>query len=222
MMEFMDENFILQNETAQKLYNGHAKKMPIIDYHCHLSPKDIAENRQFENLTQIWLEGDHYKWRAMRANGIDEEFITGKADDFEKFQKWAETVPYTMRNPLYHWTHMELLRPFGIKKILNPDTAKEIYDEATAMLLTPQYSVQGILKKMKVDLTYFNLRVEGDLREEHPKKFEAMKVIYEFRGNNLELEKLEKAVNLSVDKYCGVNANYKDAMKMSYEVKILS
>jgi glucuronate isomerase len=152
MKNFLDENFILQNETAQKLYNGHAKDMPIIDYHCHLNPKDIAENRQFDNLTRIWLEGDHYKWRAMRANGIDEEFITGKASDFDKFVKWAETVPYTMRNPLYHWTHMELLRPFGIKKVLNGQTAKEIYDEASAMLQTPEFSVQGILKKMKVEI----------------------------------------------------------------------
>jgi glucuronate isomerase len=152
MKEFLDDNFILQNKTAEKLYHEHAKKMPIIDYHCHLSPKDIAENRQFDNLTRIWLEGDHYKWRAMRANGIDEEFITGKASDFDKFTKWAETVPYTMRNPLYHWTHMELLRPFGVKKILKPETAKEIYDECTAKLQTPEFSVQGILKQMNVDV----------------------------------------------------------------------
>jgi Glucuronate isomerase len=152
MKEFLDDNFILQNETAQKLFHEHAKSLPIIDYHCHLNPKDIAENRQFANLTQIWLEGDHYKWRALRANGIDEEYITGKASDYDKFLKWAETVPYTMRNPLYHWTHMELLRPFGIKKILNPKTAKEIYEEATALLQTPEFSVQGIMKKMNVEV----------------------------------------------------------------------
>lgn len=152
MKEFLDDNFILQTETAQKLYHNHAKNLPIIDYHCHLNPKDIAENRQFENLTRIWLEGDHYKWRALRANGVDEEYITGKASDFEKFMKWAETVPFTMRNPLYHWTHMELLRPFGIKKVLNPKTAKEIYDEVTAMLATPEFSVQGIMKKMNVEV----------------------------------------------------------------------
>ena len=152
MKEFLDDNFILQNETAQKLFHEHAKSLPIIDYHCHLNPKDIAENRQFANLTQIWLEGDHYKWRALRANGIDEEYITGKTSDYDKFLKWAETVPYTMRNPLYHWTHMELLRPFGIKKILNPKTAKEIYEEATALLQTPEFSVQGIMKKMNVEV----------------------------------------------------------------------
>ena len=152
MKEFLDDNFILQTETSQKLFHNHAKSLPIIDYHCHLNPKDIAENRQFENLTRIWLEGDHYKWRALRANGIDEEYITGKASDFDKFMKWAETVPYTMRNPLYHWTHMELLRPFGINKVLNPTTAKEIYDEATGLLQTPEFSVHGILKQMNVDL----------------------------------------------------------------------
>ena len=152
MKEFLDDYFILQTETAQKLFHNHAKNLPIIDYHCHLNPKDIAENRQFENLTRIWLEGDHYKWRALRANGIDEEYITGKASDFDKFMKWAETVPYTMRNPLYHWTHMELLRPFGIKKVLNPTTATEIYEEATGLLQTPEFSVHGILKQMNVDL----------------------------------------------------------------------
>ena len=112
MKKFLDKNFILENATAEKLYHEHAAKMPIIDYHCHLSPEDIANDRKFENLTKVWLDGDHYKWRAMRTNGIDEKFITGSADDFSKFEKWAETVPYTMPNPLYHWTHMELQKPF--------------------------------------------------------------------------------------------------------------
>lgn len=152
MKEFLDDNFILQNETAQKLYHEHAKSLPIIDYHCHISPKDIAEDRKFDTLTRIWLEGDHYKWRAMRTNGVDEEYITGKASDFEKFQKWAETVPYVMRNPLYHWTHMELLRPFGIKKILKPETAKEIYDECTTKLQTPEFSCRGIIRQMNVEV----------------------------------------------------------------------
>jgi glucuronate isomerase len=125
--------------------------MPIIDYHCHLSPEAIATDRKFENLTQIWLEGDHYKWRAMRTNGIPEKYCTGDADDYEKFEKWAQTVPYTMRNPLYHWTHMELKRPFGIEKILKPETAREIYNQATEMLQTDAYSVRCILRKMKVE-----------------------------------------------------------------------
>jgi glucuronate isomerase len=152
MKIFLDENFLLNNKIAQQLYHEFAKQMPVIDYHCHLSPKQIAEDTQFENLTQIWLNGDHYKWRAMRANGIDEKFITGNAGDWEKFQKWAETVPYTMRNPLYHWTHLELQRYFNIHKILNAGTAKEIYDECREKLQTPAFSVKNLLRKMNVRL----------------------------------------------------------------------
>ncbi|MCP2043353.1 glucuronate isomerase [Pontibacter sp. HSC-36F09] len=149
---FLDENFLLQTETARRLYHEHAKDMPIIDYHCHLSPQDIANNRKFRSLTEIWLEGDHYKWRAMRTNGVPERFCTGDTDDYAKFEKWAETVPYTMRNPLYHWTHMELKRPFGIDTILKPETSREIYDACTEMLQTDEYSVRGILKKMNVEI----------------------------------------------------------------------
>lgn len=151
-MSFLNENFLLQTKTAQQLYHEHAKHMPIIDYHCHLSPEDIANDRKFANLTQIWLEGDHYKWRAMRTNGVPERFCTGDADDYAKFEKWAATVPYTMRNPLYHWTHMELKRPFGVEKILKPETAREIYDTCTSLLQTDAYSVRGILKQMNVEI----------------------------------------------------------------------
>jgi len=150
MKKFLDENFLLQTATAQKLYHEYAKDMPIIDYHCHLPPDQIANDINFENLTQIWLYGDHYKWRAMRANGVDEHYITGNATDFEKFEKWAETAPYTMRNPLYHWTHLELQRYFDIDTILSKETAKEIYDECTAKLQTKEYSIQALIKKMKV------------------------------------------------------------------------
>ncbi len=152
MKKFLDENFLLKNKTAEKLYHDYAKQMPIIDYHCHLPQAQIAADHQFENLTQVWLYGDHYKWRAMRTNGVDEKFVTGNATDFEKFQKWAETVPYTLRNPLYHWTHLELQRYFGINQILNGDTAKSIYDECTAKLQTPEYSVRNLLHKMNVKL----------------------------------------------------------------------
>ncbi|PIF02140.1 MAG: glucuronate isomerase [Draconibacterium sp.] len=150
MKKFMDENFLLKTETAQKLYHEHAKLMPIFDYHCHIDPKEIAENKQFENITQIWLYGDHYKWRAMRTNGVDERFCTGNATDREKFDKWAETVPYTLRNPLYHWTHLELKRFFGIDKIFSPATADEIWEECNAKLRTPEYSVRGIIKQANV------------------------------------------------------------------------
>ncbi|WP_432712116.1 glucuronate isomerase [Pedobacter sp.] len=150
MKKFIDENFLLNNKTAEVLYHQYAKDMPIIDYHCHLPPDQIAEDRNFENLTQVWLYGDHYKWRAMRANGIPEEYITGNKSDWEKFEKWAETVPYTLRNPLYHWTHLELQRYFDVYDILSPATARKIYDECTAKLQTPEYSVRNLLRKMKV------------------------------------------------------------------------
>ena len=130
MKEFNDENFLLQTPTAQRLYHEYAEGLPIIDYHCHLIPEYVASDHVFENLSKIWLEGDHYKWRAMRTNGVDERYCTGKdTTDWEKFEKWAETVPYTMRNPLYHWTHLELKTAFGVNKLLNPSTAKEIYDK---------------------------------------------------------------------------------------------
>lgn len=152
MKQFLDENFLLKTATAQRLYHEYAKDMPIIDYHCHLPPQQIAEDTQFDNLTQVWLYGDHYKWRAMRTNGVHESFCTGNKTDWEKFQKWAETVPYTLRNPLYHWTHLELKRYFGIEDILNGDTARRIYDECTAKLQTPEYSVRNLLRKMNVSL----------------------------------------------------------------------
>jgi glucuronate isomerase len=151
MKNFMDDNFMLNNKSAERLYHEYAKDMPIIDYHNHLPPHEIAGDINFKNLTQIWLYGDHYKWRAMRANGIDEKFITGNASDYQKFEKWAETVPYTLRNPLYHWTHMELQRYFGISNLLNPDSAKGIFDKTESMLQQPDFSVHNLIKRMKVD-----------------------------------------------------------------------
>ncbi|OPZ98479.1 MAG: Uronate isomerase [Bacteroidetes bacterium ADurb.Bin416] len=152
MKAFMDDNFLLDNEVSQALYHDHAKNQPIIDYHCHLNPAFIANDRRFDNLGQIWLEGDHYKWRAMRTNGIDERFCTGKdTSDWEKFEKWAETVPYTMRNPLYHWTHLELRRAFGVDTLLKPETARDIFEECTAKLRTPEYSARGLMKQFNVE-----------------------------------------------------------------------
>ncbi len=148
---FLGEDFLLESEIARRLYHDHAAKMPIFDYHCHLPPAQIAENTQFENLSKIWLAGDHYKWRAMRANGIPEEQITGGADDRTKFRAWAKTVPYTIGNPLYHWTHLELARPFGVTgKLLNERTADEIYDRCNALLATKEFRVRGILEQMNV------------------------------------------------------------------------
>lgn len=152
MKDFLDENFLLQTKTAQKLYHEHAAQQPIIDYHCHLIPSMVANDYQFKSLTEIWLGGDHYKWRAMRTNGIAEKYCTGKdTSDWEKFEKWAETVPYTMRNPLYHWTHLELKTGFGIEKLLSPKTAREIYDECTAKLQTPEYSARNLMIKYNVE-----------------------------------------------------------------------
>lgn len=152
MKKFIHKNFQLQTDAAKELYHEHAKKQPIIDYHCHLNPADIAHDRKFDNLGQIWLEGDHYKWRAMRTNGIDERFITGKeTTDWEKFEKWAETVPYTMRNPLYHWTHLELKTAFDVKDLLSPETAKIIFDTCTEKLRTPEFSARGLMKKYHVE-----------------------------------------------------------------------
>jgi glucuronate isomerase len=148
---FLNEDFLLQTESARQLYHEFAKPMPIIDYHCHLPPDQIAEDRQFANLTQIWLYGDHYKWRAMRTNGINERYCTGDADDFSKFQKWAETVPYTLRNPLYHWTHLELQRYFGITEPLNGNNARQVYEVCTEQLQSPDYSVRNLLRRMNVE-----------------------------------------------------------------------
>jgi len=161
---FLDDNFLLQSAEARQLYHDHAVKSSIVDYHNHLSPKDIAENRQFTNLTEIWLEGDHYKWRAMRINGIDERYCTGNATQEEKFMKWAETVPSTMRNPLYHWTHLELKRYFGVTELLNAKSAKSIYDHCNALLQKDEFRVQGLLSMMKAEVVCTTDDPTDDLR----------------------------------------------------------
>lgn len=149
---FINDDFMLGNEYARELYHMSAEPMPVIDYHCHLVPEMIACNHQFRDLTEVWLGGDHYKWRAMRGNGVGEEYITGSADSYAKFEKWAETVPYLMRNPLYHWTHLELARVFEISDILNPSSARRIYDECTEMLQSPEFRGQELMKKFNVEV----------------------------------------------------------------------
>lgn len=151
MEPFLSEHFLLQTDTARRLYHDYAAGMPIIDYHNHLPPAEIAVDRRFENMTQLWLHGDHYKWRALRANGVEERYITGDADDETKFMKWAETVPYTMRNPLYHWTHMELRNPFGITDILNGESAGKIYAECNRQL-QDTFSTRSLLRHYKVEV----------------------------------------------------------------------
>ena len=169
MAEFITEDFLLQTKAARILYHEHAKRMPIYDYHCHLPADLIAADHRFDNITQAWLYGDHYKWRAMRANGVPEKYITGSANDYEKFERWAQTVPCCLRNPLYHWTHLELKNPFGIKdKLLGPGTAREIYETCSEMLRTPDFSVRNIMRRMNVKLV---CTTEGPLDSlEHHKK----------------------------------------------------
>jgi glucuronate isomerase len=150
MKKFLDENFLLHTKTAQQLYHDFAVKMPIIDYHCHLPPDQIANDINFQNLTQVWLYGDHYKWRAMRTNGVDERYCTGNKSDYEKFEQWAATVPYTLRNPLYHWTHLELQRYFDVHELLNAGSARKIYDTCTEKLQSKEYSVRNLLRRMQV------------------------------------------------------------------------
>ncbi len=152
MKKFLDKDFLLESEMARSLYHDVAAGMPIIDFHCHLDPRLIAEDARFENLTQVWLSGDHYKWRAMRANGVEERYCTGDATDQEKFMKWAATVPDTLRNPLYHWTHLELQRYFDIQELLNPESAQKIYQKAGEMLQSEDYSVRKLIRKMNVEV----------------------------------------------------------------------
>lgn len=215
MKAFLDKDFILETETAKELYHEHAAKLPIIDYHCHLNPKLVAENYQFDNLSEIWLAGDHYKWRAMRTNGVDERYCTGKdTTDWEKFEKWAETVPYTMRNPLYHWTHLELKTAFGVEKLLNPATAREIFDLCTEKLRTPEFSARGLMKHYKVETVcttddpvdsleyHLALKKEGFeikvLPTWRPDKAMAVEVAADFRTY---VEKLSEVSGVTINKF---------------------
>ncbi|MCQ2145869.1 MAG: glucuronate isomerase, partial [Bacteroidales bacterium] len=151
MSVFINEDFMLTNDAARSLYHENAESLPIIDYHCHLNPQQIAEDIRFRDISDLWLSGDHYKWRALRANGVAEKYVTGDAPAWEKFEKWAETVPYTMRNPLYHWTHIELMRTFGIGKTLSPATAREIFEECNSQLAQPGFSAKGLIRKFNVE-----------------------------------------------------------------------
>jgi glucuronate isomerase len=211
---FMGEDFLLQTKTAQLLYEEYAKQMPIIDYHCHLSPQQIAEDIKFENLTQAWLYGDHYKWRAMRTSGVDESYCTGNKSDYEKFEKWAATVPYTMRNPLYHWTHLELKRYFGIEEILNTNTARLVYDNASAQIQTDAFSIKNLIRKMNVkvicttddpidSLEYHKTLAESDFEVKIKPAFRPDKAMEVSSAANFVayVKKLEAVTNLSVSSF---------------------
>ncbi len=169
MGSFINEDFLLSNETARQLFHGSAENMPIIDYHCHLSPQQIAQNISFRDITQLWLvdghAGDHYKWRTMRANGVSEDYITGGTRTaWETFEKWAETMPYLMRNPLYHWSHLELKRVFDIDKVLKPSTAREIFEECNAKLATEEFRGQALIRKFNVEVVCTTDDPADDLR----------------------------------------------------------
>ena len=226
MKKFLDENFLLENKTAQELYHAYAKDMPIIDYHCHLPPDQIAADINFENLTQVWLYGDHYKWRAMRTNGVDESYCTGNKPDAEKFQKWAETVPYTLRNPLYHWAHLELQRYFDVYELLNGDSAQRIYEECSAKLQTPAYSVRNLLRKMNVKVVCTTDDPTDSL--EHHQKLKddgfGIRILPAYRPDkamsvddaaafNNYLSKLEAVSNISIASY----SDYLSALKNRHD-----
>ncbi len=217
-MSFITEDFLLQSETAKALYHNYAKAMPIFDYHNHLPVKDIAENKQFKTITECWLAGDHYKWRAMRTNGIDEDCITGNASDYDKFKVWAETLPYTIRNPLFHWTYLELKNYFNINdKLLNPNTAEEIYNQTNTMLGAEDFSAQNLLLKMNVRLLCTtddpldSLEYHKQLAKNNDFQ---VKVLPAFRPDkamqianpesfNIWVNRLEKIVNKEIKDYSG-------------------
>jgi len=210
---FITDDFLLNNKFARELYHNYAKQMPIIDYHCHLSPKDIAEDRIFKNISEVWIHGDHYKWRAMRTFGIDEKYITGNSDDKEKFERWAETVPYTLRNPLFHWTHLELQRYFELDELLSPENAEEIYKKASEKLNTPEYSCQNLLKKMNVEvvcttedpidnLEYHQLHAKSDSTIKMSTSFRPDKsILIEDNSYNEYINSLEKVSGIVINSY---------------------
>ena len=227
MKKFPDTDFLLYSDPAKKLFHEYAENLPIIDYHCHLSPQLIAENHQFENLTELWLRGDHYKWRAMRMNGVHESFITGAKSDWEKFLKWAETVPYTQRNPLYHWSHLELQRYFDVDKVLNGDSAREIYESCNQQLRHPGNCVQGLLKKMKVEILCTtddpadSLEFHKQIKEQNI----SLQVFPTFRPDKAliigdspafqsYLEKLGQSANISISTF----GHFLDALKKRHDL----
>lgn len=217
-MSFIHDDFMLQGETAKKLYHNFAKDLPIIDYHCHLSPQMIAEDYQFRNITDLMLGGDHYKWRQMRSNGIEERYITGDASDREKFQKWAQTMPYLIGNPLYHWTHLELKRYFGIDKTLNADTAEEIWNTCNELLAKPEFSAKNLILKSNVEAIGTTDDPIDDLRYHKQLKEEGfpVKVLPTFRPD--KAVNIDKETFLPYMKELGVNTY--DALVQTLEEKI--
>ncbi len=231
MKKFLDKDFLLENDTSRRLYHEVAAPLAIIDYHCHLDPAQIAGDIRFDNLSQVWLAGDHYKWRAMRANGIDEEYCTGDAPDQEKFMQWAATVPNTLRNPLYHWTHLELQRYFDIHDLLSPETAPRIYKEAGERLQSEEFSVRNLIRKMNVEVICTtddpvdSLEHHKKIREDgfetsvlpawRPDKSMAVEDPVNY---NLYLDQLEKAANISISSYMDLLTALNDRHEYFHEM----
>lgn len=231
MKPFMDEDFLLTNKTAEKLYHDYAKDMPIFDYHCHLSPKEIKDNKRYRNITEIWLGGDHYKWRAMRSNGVDEKYITGDAPDKEKFMKWAETMPKCIGNPLYHWTHLELKRFFGINELLSPKTAEVIWEKCNEMLAKDEFTARELIKRSNVKVIC-TTDDPVDSLEDHialaKDKTFAVKVLPAFRPDksfNIDkagfvewIEKLNKVVGQDIQTFASLKEALKQRLDFFHEV----
>jgi glucuronate isomerase len=228
MKAFLDDDFLLETKTAIDLYEEFAQKQPIVDYHCHLPPDQIADNHKFKTLTEIWLNGDHYKWRAMRADGVPERNITGDASDWEKFEAWAKTVPHTLRNPLYHWTHLELRFPFGVRgKILSPHTARAIYDHCNRLLAEDDFTTQGLLQKYDVRVVCSTDDPADDLEphRRHARNGKAFTkllptwrpdkalAVHDLDSWNRWVDRLQAAANVSI----GNLASFWDAIKKRHD-----
>lgn len=232
LKQFLDENFLLNTDTAKKLYHDYAAKMPIVDYHCHINPKEIAEDRKFENITQVWLGGDHYKWRLMRSNGVDEYYITGDAPDKEKFLKWAETLEKAIGNPLYHWSHLELQRYFGYTGVLNKKSAEEVWELCNSKLQQASMSVRNIIKASNVthicttddpvDTLEWHKKIEED------PSFD-VKVFPAWRPDkamNMEkpdyldyLEQLSQTSGIKIESFASLKAALKSRMEFFHSMK---
>ncbi|MDR9408801.1 MAG: glucuronate isomerase [Balneolaceae bacterium] len=226
--QFISKDFLLQSQSAEELYHHYAAHLPIIDYHCHLPPGEIANDINFRNLTHIWLDGDHYKWRALRACGVDEKFITGDASDKQKFLKWAETVPKTIKNPLYHWTQMELKNPFGITDLLDSESAESIWEACNEMLQKPEFSTRGLIKRNKVEVVATtddptdSLEHHKKMKGEEDVGFQMVPTFRPDRGMQIEkgtdfiswVNKLEKVADQSISTF----RDFLDALKSRHDL----
>lgn len=225
MKKFLDENFLLSNKVAIDLYHNHAKNMPIFDYHCHLSPEEIAKDKSFKNITELWLDGDHYKWRAMRSNGISEKYITGDASDYEKFKAWAKTIPYCIGNPLYHWSHLELKRYFDIDLIINENTADEIWEKTNLILKERALTAKKLIKMSNVkalcttDDAIDTLEYHKEIRDDKEFDVKVMPTLRPDKGINIQNDTFIPWVK-SLSKVSGIKINSYDEFIKALEKRV--